>query len=36
MRAGGQAFTRRAAVWAGHGARRGHYLVLGWEVAALQ
>lgn len=36
MRAGGQAFTRRAAAWAGHGARRGRYLVLGWDVAALQ
>ena len=35
MRASGQAFTRQAEVWAGHGTRRGRYLVLGWGVSAL-
>ncbi len=31
-RDGGSAFSRRATVWAGHGAQRGRYLVLGWDV----
>jgi len=28
----GSAFSRRAIAWAGHGAQRGRYLVLGWDV----
>jgi len=34
-RAVGQSFTRRAVAWAGHGAQRGRYLVLSWDVAPL-